>query len=591
MKQLIRSAAFLLAAAIAFSACTSVPDHARYIPADALVVIGVNTKQMSREIAWNAIAGSKILDELNKDNEKQAAKELDHSGIDWMSTSYAYVKTDPDGKNIVAAVLPLENKAEWETFIKKQFAGISFKQANGRTDARLDLKLYAGWTDRVLIVMSVIPAYDRQEEDMGSMIAAAKAAGEANGDTTVITEDFADSVMTAQSAKPAVPETSMPVMMDSAFAITKEHSILQDKRFTKLEKQGHDITMWVNYEHMMDRYMGNSMAKTMGLSLSNTLWKGSAMASGIDFRKGKITADMLYYTSGELKEISRELSGENADRDMIDRLPAQNMNMMMAWHMSPKGTKGTLEKAGFLGFINMALMSVGLSADDIFDTFTGDMAVSVCNFAAGPQIATASDSVSQETYTTHADYVYVMKIAKKENLAKLLGIAVSKEILRPAGNNMYQLAGESANSFVLAHDDKYLVAANKAEAALAYLQGKNKGAKLPEAAQTALYGHPAGGYFDIAALTRAMNLPAGTNTSDAALADEAKKLVTDINFYGGDFNGDAFESHATANFTNKEENGLLQLLQFAVKAKKLADEHHSATAAMAAGPADTVSVK
>jgi len=84
-----------------------------------------------------------------------------------------------------------------------------------------------------------------------------------------------------------------------------------------------------------------------------------------------------------------------------------------------------------------------------------------------------------------------------------------------------------------------------------------------------------------------MTPPAGTPPADLALMEEAKKLVTDINFYGGSFSGNAFDSHATVNFSNKEENGLLQLIALAIKTKKAADEHHAANMASVPAPADT----
>jgi len=580
MKQLIRTAAVLLLVATLFSACTSVPDHARYVPADALMVMGVNTKQMSKEIAWSAITGSDILDNLKKENEKDAVKQLDQAGINWMSTLYAYVKAGKglDDNTIFAGVLPLKNKSEWETFVKKQFPQAAFKQANGRTEASLDAKVYAGWNDKVLIVMNAIqtPAGITEKIQMDDV------AVNTDDSTNVVVND-SGAVAAAPVVVPGFHNVDMTVAMDSAFAVTKDHSILQDSRFTKLEKQGHDITMWVNYEIMMNRYMGDAMTKNMGLSLSNTLWKGSAMASGIDFRKGKVTADMQYYTSEEMKEICRELGSKNADKEMIDRLPVQNMNMMMAWHLSPKGTKDMIEKAGMLGFLNIGLMSVGMSSDDIFETFTGDMAVSMSNFKANLDTSGGMTEADKPSM----DYVYVMKIAKKENLAKLLNFAVSKEILVPAGKNMYQLPAGAGNQFVLANDDNYLVGTNKAEAAQAYLQGKNKGGKLPDEAQKAIYGHPMGGYFDVATIVKTMIPPASTSPADLALMEEAKKLVTDINFYGGSFSGNAFDSHATVNFSNKEENGLLQLIALAIKTKKAADEHHAANMASVPAPADT----
>lgn len=581
MKNLIRSAAFLLLTAILFSACTSVPDHAKYIPNDAVIVVGLNTEKISKGLAWNAITGSKVLDDMKKDNERNAAKELDQSGIDWMSTSYAYVRSAPvQGSGAIAAgILPLEDRKVWETFVKKQFPTAQLQQVNGRTQVSMGQDMSAGWTDKVLIVVKALPNPQSMRAKM-TQAAMDDAEDIQETDTSIVSPDevttaVTDTVLVNQApATPVVATINIGAALDSAFAVTQEQSIVKDNRFTKLEKKGHDITIWMNYDRMMNAYMSNSMAGAMGANFSGILWKDAAMASGIDFKKGKITADMLYYTSEEMKEISKELSNADADKDMIDRLPVQHMNMLAAWHMSPKGTKAMLEKAGFLGLVNLAMMSAGISTDDIFDAFTGDMAVSVSDFSMQQPAGMSSSAGS------NASFVYAMKIAKKENIDKLMGMAVSKELLRPAGDHMYQMAGGSANPFVLAYDDKYIVAASGAETALAYLQGKNKDAgKLPGEAHDAVYGHPMGMYLDVASLVKMIPDPMSAGPAEKAFTDEARKMISDISFYSSKFNGSAFESHGTVNFTNKEENSLLQLLQLAIKAKDMTDER-SATAGM-----------
>ena len=43
-----------------------VPDHAKLIPGDAAVVAGINTGEIGKKIAWNAILGSKLFDEMKQ---------------------------------------------------------------------------------------------------------------------------------------------------------------------------------------------------------------------------------------------------------------------------------------------------------------------------------------------------------------------------------------------------------------------------------------------------------------------------------------------------------------------------------------------
>ena len=64
---------FLMIPALLFmSACHHTPDHAKYIPKDALMVAEVNTKELSKKIAWSMITGSNLWDKLRGSNVRTA---------------------------------------------------------------------------------------------------------------------------------------------------------------------------------------------------------------------------------------------------------------------------------------------------------------------------------------------------------------------------------------------------------------------------------------------------------------------------------------------------------------------------------------
>src|SRR6476469_6694328 len=94
-----RTVFLLLIATIFFTACNSgIPEHARYIPKDAVAVAGVNLRSLSKKIAWNVITGSKLFKEMQahipERNAKEAMAGIEKSGIDFANTLYLYVKTD-----------------------------------------------------------------------------------------------------------------------------------------------------------------------------------------------------------------------------------------------------------------------------------------------------------------------------------------------------------------------------------------------------------------------------------------------------------------------------------------------------------------
>ena len=75
MHRHLRSTTIILLAVVFFSACNHIPDHARYIPKDAVAVAGINLKSLSKKIAWNMITGSKLFKEMQSRIPQKNAKD------------------------------------------------------------------------------------------------------------------------------------------------------------------------------------------------------------------------------------------------------------------------------------------------------------------------------------------------------------------------------------------------------------------------------------------------------------------------------------------------------------------------------------
>lgn len=536
---------------IALSACNNVPDHAKFIPKDAVAVVGINTKEIGKKVMWNALMGSKLVKNIQDKEKANALEGLENAGVKGYSTSYMYIKTDQRFTNgaRVTALIPLDDAGKWEAYIKKTLPGTVIKDKNGRKEADLGHNMYAGWNEDLLIIMNTIKM--EQEIDYSTMTDTSFMAGDSAG---------------LQVHTAPIDETQVSAEMNNAFTISKENALTSNKRFTKLEQEAHDISIWVNYEILMGQYMGKAISgMTGGFALSNAMWKDAAMSAGFDFEKGSIDGDMHYYFSDELQQVARELGKENADKEMTDRLPMQNLDMLMTGHFSPKGIKLTLEKMGVLGFINLALSGQGLSTDDIFDAFTGDVALAMNDFTMKREAIATDDTTGAVeiagTYKTDINYTYVIKINKKDKFKRLLQLAVENEFLDVTGTNTYSLHA-NAGGPAMVMDDKYFVIANTEAGANAYIQGKFKSQK-PTPPVKVVYGHPFGFYFDIQAMMGAVAADVTATPHDAAMLAESRKLLRDISFTGGEFSNDALEYKMAINFMNKEENSLLLLLDFA----------------------------
>ena len=529
------------------SACNGIPGHARYIPNDAVAVAGINLRALSKKIAWNVITGSKLFKEMQaripEKNTKDAMNSIEKSGIDFSNTLYVYIKTDNrlNGNSRVTGLVPLADAGQWEAYVKQVFPQVEIKQLSDRKEARLGSDMYVGWTKNLMIIIN-------------TMSVSANNADDQSGSSAKL------------NVSSTMGNTDVSAEMANAFSVTKENSIIDNKHFKGLELEGHDVTFWLNYDKLMSQYMGGNMAEKMGVTLSNTLWKDAAFTSGFDFRKGKITGDMHYYMSAEMKDAGTELGAKNVDKDMVERLPSRDMDMIMALHISPKGIKALLDKTGLLGLANVGLSTQGMNVDSVLDAFTGDMAIVMNDFGLHTETITDSfmgQAVIHQNQKPSGSLSYVLKINKKENFEKLFQLAKDNGIQQMGSG--YIVPIDDKDSVYIMRSGEYAIASNKFANANGFLQGSFKVQKMPEPAASEILGHPWAIYFDMQQFLK--NIDAGISHSahDSAMISESKKLLNNISFTGGTFKENAFEYHLDINFMNTEENSIIELMDFGMK--------------------------
>jgi hypothetical protein len=511
----------------------------RYIPKDAVVVAGINIKSLGKKIAWNAITGSKLFKEMQQripeKNAKDAISGIEKAGIDVMNTFYVYVKTDTrfKGGNRITGLVPLSDAGQWEAYVRRVFPNVAITQHGDRKEASLGTDMYVGWNKELLIVINVMSV---------------------GGDL--------DSARVSVSS--AMGSADLTAEMENAFSVSKDNSINTNKNFLALEKAGHDVTFWLNYDQLMTQYSGN-MAERVGVALSGALWKDAAFASGFDFKKGKITGDIHYYVADELKEVGKELGAANISGDMVARLPHDNFDMLFAWHLSPKGLKGLLEKTGLLGLANIGVSNSGMTLDNLLDAFTGDMAFSMNDFRLSNEMVT--DSFMGQAVTHKAQKVdfgmsYVIKVNNKDQFHKLVQLAKDNG-LQPSGNGFVFPVSEKDSVFILMNDE-YVVASNKRVTASGFLDGKFKSQKMPDAVSPVVE-HPLALFLDIKQMFGNVDLGVATNAQDSVMIMESKKLLSNFSLSGGEFKNNAFEYHLDVNFINTDENSIIQLMDYGMK--------------------------
>ncbi len=557
MKRIVSIALLLCITATLFTACKKADDNSKYISKDATAVFSVNMASIGKKMAWEFLFGSDVFKKMTERSGKDSSKmtDLQNAGIDMLNTFYTYVVADQrysNGQRYVA-LIPLSDGADWEAYVKKTFPKAEIKSVDKRKEALLAEGMYAAWNEDMLVLTNTAQGKEDMSLEDGTYVPPAP-----------------DLVQTAAE-------------IDNIFKMNKDNSITARKQYNELVKEGHDLSLWINYENIMDNYGAGMMG---GFSMSSAMMKDAALTMGFDFEKGAIKGAMKYYVSEELKAATRDLMNGKIDKEIVDRLPASNLDLLTTMNFSPTGLKSMLDKMGMLGIVNVALTEQNLTADDVFESFTGDMAITMNNFKLVQQKHGYSHfneegveiTDSMTTYDPAMDWLYVMKINKQDKFDKILKLALGMGVMTDGGNGNYKIANGSEGMQITVKD-KYLVVSSGEKGAADFISGANKGQKLHEVAAKQVNDHPMCMFFDVKEMLKNVTPETMDDDKERAQFAEIKKLMDNIVISGGEFKGDAFAYEMSVNFINKEENSLMQLLQMANKMSEIEKQKEPVTAA------------
>lgn len=541
MLQVARRYMVLFMAIMLLEACSKMPDNAQYIPADAVAVVGVNLRSLSKKIAWNLITGSKLFKEIQRrmpaKNAADAMGGIENAGFDVSNTFYVYTRADTrfEGGNLVAGLLPLSDAAQWEAYIKLVFPQVQILQREGRKEAMLGTGMYVGWTPDLLIIINAATVADAADQGEGQDTA---------GNSTLILAE-----------------------MDKAFRVPAANPMVNNKRFATFAAHGYDLSFWLNYGTLVADYTGGMKMEVSGISLSSAAWKDAILTSGFDFKKGKIIGAISYYLPSQVASAAQDFGEVDTDKDMLDRLPKNTLDMLLSMHISPKGVKSLLEQAGLFGITNVALTTQGLDVDYVLDAFTGDMTIQMNDFSLGAENRTDSFMgalVTHKEQKASMTMTYAVKINNKANFDKLLEMTAAGNGLQPYGTG-YVMPLTTSDSVYLMKDGQYAVISNKRSYATGILDGSFKSAKMKGHIAKKAYGYPFALCLDIRQLFQDVDPAISSSPRDSAVIAESKKLLDNVSLHGGKYVDSAYKFDLEINFINTDENSILELIDFGMR--------------------------
>ncbi|MFA6056929.1 MAG: DUF4836 family protein [Taibaiella sp.] len=532
MQKVFRFIPIIVCMLFLFSSCSKPSENSRYISKDAIGVLSINTSELVKKVAWSALSGSPIFKDITgKAGGDSTSFDIEKTGID-IATFFAYALPDQRlaSKSKFMVIIPLKDAAKFQAFVKEKFPKAKIETKDNLTFAVLNENTTIGWDKKTAIAAAASPK--TQWSDDGQPLPSAD-------NTTILMEE-----------------------VQKTFALKEDQSLAANNKFTDLQKAGHDIGFWLNYEALATS-MPQEQIGSAGTILASQkkLLKDAFIAGGVDFEKGKIAGDATYYFNPSVKAIAEAMESKSVNNDLLKRVPGTQMNLMMSYHFNPQGIKAVVDTMGVGPLANAALKEYGLTIDDILNAFTGDFLLAVTDFAVSTESKSYTMNGNAVNYTSPVPTFKAslsFKIKDKAAFDKVMQVAVTNEMLATSAPGVYTFAGVAT----LASNGEYAAISNDPTVASAFLVSPgNANFNVPAEVKNNPYGF----FADIKNSIKSVPLDLLYGKEDTAVFHDARNLLESISAHGGKVKDSQSDFHFEVNFQNKEENSLMQIINFSQK--------------------------
>jgi len=512
----IRYFLFLSFILFSFSACQNRNSGIEYIPKDALGVFSLNLKSLTKKVAWSALADSRILSELAHAGKEEGSFDINATGIDPLSTIYAFGLPDQrlESKFKFLLVLPIKDKKKFEEYLKATFPLTKWDYSEQKTFMFIDQYSCIAWDEHTAIGAFTSPSeYDLVNADEVKII---------------LKEDILKS-----------------------FSLPKEQSLVEDKIFVNLQKEENDFGFWFNLESFTKAIPKDEFNVAGAiLSAQKNLVNNTYITGGLNFKKGKIQIDGKYVYNPSSKALLKTFTDVTYKEDLIRQIPGQQLNLIAHLQLNPKGIPALLDTIGMMPLTNMALKENGLDPESVFNVLEGDFLFSIVDFNFGQLTDYLSQTMEGKSGAPFFQSALSFYVKDKLVMENILVFAVKNKLILKSNSGAYKLKDN-----YLAFKDKYVVVSHDENTAIRLVNNTKLNDKW--AIPNAIKNTPFGLFVDVKNTTKDFisSLPS------AEEGTRILKILDNITLNGGKMNGDFSDFHLDISLQNKEENSLLQLIR------------------------------
>jgi len=539
MKQMVRYSLLLLFIAATVASCkNNSSKEAKFIPKDASFVVVVDPQQMQDKLQKGGISIDTLISKIFKNDPSDVKAKAkfngirDSAGMNWGEKIFLFMvqKTNADNSqsNTFSVIGGLTDAAKLELFLKNQdeLKGKEIKKEKDYSYLVTGDGSMLAWNDKQLIATMYTHAL----------------------------KPFYDTVaMTFKKPVAANTEAEMKQQVNQYFIQKESESLASVDIFTHMFKEKADGYAFTN----ANSALASLSMMPLQIPKLEELIKDNYSASTLSFEDGKVIAKTTSYTNPVLSNVLKQYAGPTVNLSMIENYPSQNINGVMLASFNPEIFGGILKQLEVEGLVNNFLQKTGLSSQDIYKSFKGDIAVVVSDLGiTEPEPQSKTDEKSMMRKKPFGKMIFNATVGDKAGFTKLMNKAVEQGLLIKQ-NNIYKASGSFAmmGLFVRA-DEKNFIIASDSVTYTQYMAKTNK-AVINKEALDRFKGKSTVFYFDIANTLNGF-IKDSTGNYNHSLRT-AKETFKDVIASSDNFDGKSIKASFEIRMQNEKQNSLVTL--------------------------------
>lgn len=562
-----------LVATSLLTSCAKLPKQSKYIPAEAAVVVDINTRQLIDKLmsgglsldklssataqAENAGKNAEDTSSASKGGASKALAEIQNAGVDLSDHFFAsYVQDSVDqSKSYVSMIATLLDSAKFSAFIKKAVPNAT--SGKGEDFAYIFIpenQTIIGWNaDQAVSITGLDPMRFANAGAWapGAMPPMSAAGGDAAA---------SDSTTAAVPASPAaVSDDSLRHFwagrLEHLFHLKDSERATSVKSFKALLGEHADFSLWCNSGALLKSQALQQIPGDLALLL-----KDSYSASLVNFENGKVVLSSSSYVSPALDSVFSKYK-TTIDESMLKNYPSKNITMFFALGADLHALGDILTITHTYELADAGLQgAAGVSLADVLSALSGQLVAVGSDYA---QVKKPSEyDPADSTTSTDMKWIVSAKIKDKAAFDRIMTSRMLAQVVTKEGDHYIPVI-QSSKFFSTDITTEHLVLGSSTAFINQYLAGKS--GAFPDEQLKTVKGQNAVYYTDFSRMLNELkkeNLP---DSNLNVMVGKAAGLFKDLSYTVSPLQDKAMKGEVVLNLQDQSKNALPQLVSFGLE--------------------------